>query len=188
MDADILIEKDINFKQILGDHDLAAPFNQHKVQQDPSNPNQWWPPQYKHVTEPFTAKWPIPIFLMLNAKKNPNIIHQVNIGGFGGTDTGGLIHFLIEENQLNYKPLRVGAVQEEQIDIGSDSDRRIFVHFRGGSNWDGQSRNYYYEKLFRMFKKYRPTFFSELEDLNKDCDPNSLKSIDYNRSGFKWER
>jgi len=82
------------------------------------------------------------------------------------TDTGGRTKCFVENNpQYKFLFLKDWNSAEYRVDFfskdgpravdGSENSPEI-IHYRGGSNWDYQDKDYYCEKLYRMFKKYIP--------------------------------
>jgi hypothetical protein len=82
------------------------------------------------------------------------------------TDTGGRTKKFIDDNpQYKFLFLKDWNSAEYRVDFFSKEGPRApdgtenspeLIHYRGGSNWDYQSRDYYSEKLYRLFKKYIP--------------------------------
>lgn len=97
-------------------------------------------------------------------------IETMDIGGFGGTDTGGKTSLLLAQLQKSdYHFIEIAGNTDYQVDFFKNVDifnehqnfeeTAQFVHYRGGSNWDYQSQEYYWEKFYRMLKQYVPELY-----------------------------
>ena len=171
-ESDVFIKKHINFHDYMGDHDLLGTGRSTMVHRT-DDPNQVWVEEIEHLKQVWINFFTM-YLLLINPKKVKNI-EQMDIGGFGGTDTGGKTSFYLDKNpQLKWGFLEIGHNKDDQIDVfskekGVDELGSEFIHYRGGSNWDYQSIDYYNEKLNRMLKKYVPELYNN--------QPTHLKTL-----------
>lgn len=177
VDADLFLKPKINLLDIMGDNDIiGARVYDRTIQQ---NPDKWWPEKYKHIKEPIKITWPWPVFIMINLKHEDKI-KDLDVGGLAGTDSGGMIHFFIDQYKLKLGNIPCGSgppsCNSSQNDIGIYDNKEIFVHYRGGSNWDYQSKEFYFEKFYRLFEKFFPEIHKEIEYLNEHCKSEDIKN------------
>lgn len=136
-----------------------------------------WPPEHAgkmHVTIDFFTMYML-IFRMVDFKNihKPHLknIETMDIGGFGGTDTGGKTSLLLQQLNLeDYHFIEISGNTDFQVDFFKNitnvnefdnfEETAQFVHYRGGSNWDYQSSEYYWEKFYRMLKQYVPELYN----------------------------
>lgn len=160
-ESDALIRKDVFLFDFIKDYDIIGTGRRTTVHKT-NDPDQYWLPELGDA-----ASVDIDFFtmylLMVNLKTVKNI-NQLDIGGFGGTDTGGKSFLFLKQNpEYRYKLMSISGNKEYQLDFfhnNSDSEENAeFVHYRGGSNWDHQSIDYYKEKLNRMLKTFVPQLY-----------------------------
>ncbi len=178
VDADLFFMEDINIIDILGNNDIMGPLKQKEVLQDINNKDQYWPLKYKHITEKITIQWIWPILIILNLNTTEHLLEELNVGGFAGTDSGGLIHFFIKENNLKVGNISNHIDKINQNDIGYYNDEKIFIHYRAGSNWSYETKNYYFEKFYRLFEIHFPKYFIKMSNLNETVNKNEIVSRD----------
>jgi len=175
VDADLFLKNKINLLDIMGENDMTgAKVASCIIQQKIDDKTSYWPKEYKHIKEPIKITWPWPIFIMINLKHKDKI-KDLNIGGLSGTDSGGMIHFFIEKYKLKLGSISCECgpgtkyIGSEQSDIGIYDNKEIFVHYRGGSNWDYNSKDFYFEKFYRLFETFFPEIHKNIEYINNHC-------------------
>lgn len=156
-ESDMFPRVPVNVKEYLGDLDILGTGRKDVVLKRTDDPNQYWPKALKEteVTLSFMTMY----LTVFNLRTVTNL-RDMNIGGFAGTDTGGQTGLFLRDNpQYKYGLINIGGSYEDQVDFFSKDrpdESAEFVHYRGGSNWDHQSKEYYNEKLSRMLRKYVP--------------------------------
>ncbi len=160
-ESDLFIKKPINISNYMDGYDIIGTGRTNTRLVKETNTTQYWPEQIKDINE-ITIDFLTMYLTFFNTQKIKNL-EEINIGGFAGTDTGGQSHFFFANNP-EYKKLflKIGNNKDDQLDFFSKEQpseyESEFIHYRGGSNWDHQSIDYYNEKLNRLFKKYIPEF------------------------------
>ncbi len=159
MESDMFVRKPLNIEKYLEGYDLVGPgrTNVHLVKT--GHPAQIWLKEIQHLSE-ITINF-FPMYMLAVNMHTVKNLEDLDIGGFGGTDTGGKT-FLFLKNNPQYKCLflDISGNKKYQIDFffkkGLKEEEAEFVHYRAGSNWDHQSIDYYKEKLNRLIKKFIP--------------------------------
>lgn len=178
-ESDLFPRKMIDFKTYGGDYDLLGTGRLNLHLKKTCQPNQYWPIQIKDL-DSITIDF-FTMYLLFINNENVNNIEQLDIGGFAGTDTGGKTSFFLKDNpQYKHKFLQIGGNKDYQVDFFSnekpDEDSE-FIHYRAGSNWDLQSKDYYKEKLNRMLVKYIPEFAENITLSQKDLSSRDKEHI-----------
>ena|SRR6185436_4227064 len=120
---------------------------------------QLWPVELRGVQECVLDFFTM-YFFMFRTSTVRNL-DTLNIGGFAATDTGGMSHFFIQNNFPRYRILNmpISGDRDKQLDffyLNQGDTEPSFVHYRGGTNWDRQSVEYYSAKLRGALKEYFP--------------------------------
>lgn len=180
-ESDLFIKSDINISNFMEDYDLIGPGRKNvHLKRRRNDPNQVWAEKYNHLDE-VTIDFFAMYMLFFNSEKIKNI-HEMDIGGFAGTDTGGKTSLFLKENpQYKHLILDVHTSNLDQIDVFSKPNEKLedgkFVHFRAGSNWDQQSIEYYREKLRRLFDKNIPSIDTGIKPNDKPLTSKDKQHI-----------
>ena len=183
-ESDLFVKKPINVSKYMEDYDLIGTGRPKVHLTNQHSASQYWPEEIKHLDE-ITVDFFTMYMLFVNMQRVNNL-EQIDIGGFAGTDTGGKTSFFLKNNP-HYKHLflHIGNNREYQVDLFSKGppgdDEAEFIHYRGGSNWDYQSLDYYREKLNRLLKRYVP----DLYEPNMRVAQQNLTSRDGEHTFFK---
>lgn len=183
IESDMFVKQEINFAEYMGDIDIMGPGRKYVNVVKREGPDEIWPEELIGLNEIKLSYFPM-YMLLVNMNKVFNL-EELNIGGFAGTDTGGQTGLFVNKNpQYKYFFMEISGNKEYQIDFfsaeaGTDEEAE-FAHFRGGSNWDAQSIEYYKEKINRMLKKFCPTLKFDLPE-----PQTNLSSRDKEHTFFK---
>ncbi len=176
-ESDMLLRKFVDFHQIMNQGVLQlCGTGRSNTQVNRKNPNQSdWPAEYaehSNVTIDFLT-----MYLTIFNIDKPINFKALDITGFGGTDTGGCTSLLLRHMEYcrDYKFIEISGNTDYQVDFfytnmlgfgqqatsGQSFEAEAqFVHYRGGSNWDYQTQEYYWEKFYRMLRQYVPDLYN----------------------------
>lgn len=159
LESDMLPRRPISFVDILGDRDIVGTGRVNCTLRKTLDPNQYWPDEIRNMSE-ITLDF-FTMYMTIVNLHTVNNLNEMDIGGFAGTDTGGKTGlFLINNPLYKYKFIHIFNNIDDQVDSfavdNPTEESAEFVHYRGGSNWDHQTKDYYREKLNRMLNKYVP--------------------------------
>jgi len=168
LDADAFFRKPINISEYMENYDILGTARDQMITID-------------HVTFPqpqevldiagTRIKFYNLLVLMINMQTVKNLETFESRSFIRVTDSGGKSSIFIKNNpQYNFGYLLDAHSPENRVDrvskISPHTDDFEIVHYNGGSCWDYQSKDYYQEKMYRMFKRYAPELLS-----------NDLKSV-----------
>jgi hypothetical protein len=111
--------------------------------------------------------------LFLNLQKINNL-ETLDVGSWPATDTGSKSNFFIKENpqytisylhEVHDSKCRVELVSKNKI---IDKKNAELIHYRAGSNWSYENKDYYREKMNRMLNEFIPDFATESTTLQHD--------------------
>ena len=166
MESDMFLKQKLNIKDFVDGFDIMGTWRNGLLQK---MPGQSWNPKCGDATE-IDAKWLTFQFLCINLQTITNI-SDLDAGGFAGSDSGGNTHFFLKENpQYKVKFIAKWNDIDYQVDFISQEPTTCedaqFLHLRAGTNWDNNSKEYYYEKMYRAFEKFIPSYKTELLNQN----------------------
>jgi hypothetical protein len=158
MESDMFFARDINADEYFSKFDIIAPMRKNCTLSKTNDQNQYWPDRIKDINQVTIDFFPMYFFAAnMNTVKN---LETINIGGFAGTDTGGQTCFFIEDNPgYSIFPMFIADTKDYQIQFISKTkpdELAEIIHYRAGSNWDWQTKEYYNEKLNRLFNVFIP--------------------------------
>jgi hypothetical protein len=158
MESDMFFAKEVNAREYFSGHDITAPMRKGCELVRTGDPDQYWPERIKGVERITVDFFPMYFFAVdMRVVKN---LETINIGGFAGTDTGGQTCFFLEDNPgYTVFPMLMSDTREYQVQFISKTrpdESAEIIHYRAGSNWDCQSKDYYDEKLERLFEAFIP--------------------------------
>lgn len=171
-ESDMLLRKSVDIDRIMlcGVHKIVGTGRKDYQVNRTIGDDDEWPPIHAgkmQVTIDFFT-----MYLLIFNMKSPVDIASMDIGGFGGTDTGGKTSLLLDlyNSQMDYDFIEIAGNTDYQVDFfkyflmenkqDNFEESAQFVHYRGGSNWDYQSMEYYWEKFYRMLRKYVPELYN----------------------------
>lgn len=158
LDADMFFKQPVNMKQYMEDYDMMGSWRdllitqEHLALNSSDEVRNMLGTKFKHFTL---------CLLLINMQTVKNLETFNNASFARVTDTGGKTKYFIEGNhQYKFNFMKDFNSQEYRLDFFSKTttiqDEAEIIHYRGGSNWDYQTKDYYYEKLYRMLKRFAP--------------------------------
>jgi hypothetical protein len=162
LDADVFFKQKTNISNFM-EYDIIGTGRSQAIKlQLGSFPDKMFPQKVKDINNK-TINFLTFFILFINIQKINNL-EALDVGSWPGTDTGAKSSFFIQENQqYTHSYLNDRHVSEYRIDVVSksnlfDEDSAELIHFRAGSNWLYEGKDYYNAKLNKMLKRYLPEF------------------------------
>lgn len=170
LDADMFFKKSIKMSEYMEDYDIMGAAREQTINIGALDPDRksCVSEEVKALDgQKFTFFTMCLLFINMQTVKNLGTMDNRSYRII--TDTGGRTKQFISENpQYKYNFLKDWNSAEYRTDFfskegpraldGSENNPEI-IHYRGGSNWDYQSRDYYLVKLNRLFKKFIPELY-----------------------------
>lgn len=179
LDIDMFIRKPVNISEYMEDYDMLGAGREQTFNISALSPDQRSQISRESIDmDGQKIHFYTMCLLFINMAKINNLETFDNRSYRAITDTGAHSHIFIKNNpQYKFGFLKDWNSGEYRCDFfskhpprdqsGNETEPEI-LHYRAGSNWSAETKQYYFEKLHRMLDRYLPEFAQKYIEIDND--------------------